>query len=226
MVQCNIKQIWHFQFRHYLKSYFAILLIETEHHMNQDQLNAKLSQISSKGLESSFALSEAALENAQKLAELNYAASKDALVNVQDSITQVLSAKDPKQVTDLISADLLQDAGTQAAAYQKKVTKVLRDSNKELNNVVESSIEQFQKGMQEWINTISANAPAGSDAFVSAMKTGYGSALQGFEQFRAVSKEALATAEKNAEQAFEAFQGQVAQVKKAATPATRGRKAA
>jgi hypothetical protein len=50
--------------------------------------------------------------------------------------------------------------------------------------------------------------------------------LQGFEQFRAVSKEALATAEKNAEQAFEAFQGQVAQVKKAATPATRGRKAA
>ena len=148
--------------------------------MNQDQLNAKLSQISSKGLESSFALSEAALENAQKLAELNYAASKDALVNVQDSITQVLSAKDPKQVTDLISADLLQDAGTQAAAYQKKVTKVLRDSNKELNNVVESSIEQFQKGMQEWINTISANAPAGSDTFVSAMKTGYDSALQGF----------------------------------------------
>jgi hypothetical protein len=80
--------------------------------------------------------------------------------------------------------------------------------------------------MQEWINTISANAPAGSDAFVSAIKTGYGSALQGFEQFRAVSKDALATAEKNAEQAFEAFQGQVAQVKKAATPATRGRKAA
>jgi hypothetical protein len=80
--------------------------------------------------------------------------------------------------------------------------------------------------MQEWINTISANAPAGSDAFVSAIKTGYGSALQGFEQLRAVSKDALATAEKNAEQAFEAFQGQVAQVKKAATPATRGRKAA
>jgi hypothetical protein len=50
--------------------------------------------------------------------------------------------------------------------------------------------------------------------------------LQGFEQFRAASKDALATAEKNAEQAFEAFQGQVAQVKKASTPATRGRKAA
>ena len=194
--------------------------------MNQEQITAKLSQINSKGLESTFALSEAALENAQKLAELNYAASKDALVNVQDGITQVLSAKDPKQVTDLISADLLQDVGTQAAAYQKKVTKVLRDSNKELSNVVESSIEQFHNGVQEWINTLAANAPAGSDAFVSAMKTGYNSALQGFEQFRAVSKEALVTAEKTAEQALETFQGQVAQVKKVATPATRSRKAA
>ena len=49
--------------------------------MNQDQITAKLSQINSKGLEATFSLSEAALENAQKLAELNYAASKDALVN-------------------------------------------------------------------------------------------------------------------------------------------------
>lgn len=194
--------------------------------MNQEQITAKLSQINSKGLESTFALSEAALENAQKLAELHYAASKDALVNVQDGITQVLTAKDPKQVTDLISVDLLQDLGTQAAAYQKKVTKVLRDSNKELSNVLESSMEQFQNGMHEWINTLSANAPAGSDAVVSAMKTTYNSALQGFEQFRAVSKEALVTAEKTAEQAMETLQGQVAQVKKAATPAARSRKTA
>ena len=43
--------------------------------MNQDQITAQLSQINSKGLEASFSLSEAALENAQKLAELNYAAS-------------------------------------------------------------------------------------------------------------------------------------------------------
>ena len=49
--------------------------------MNQEQITAKLSQIQSKGLESTFSLSEAALENAEKLAALNYAASKEALVN-------------------------------------------------------------------------------------------------------------------------------------------------
>ena len=194
--------------------------------MNQEQITAKLSQINSKGLESSFSLSEAALENAQKLAELNYAASKDALVNVQDGIQQVLTAKDPKQVAELLSADAMQVAGSQAAAYQKKVSKVLRDSNKEFANVVDASIDQMQDGFQEWINTVTANAPAGSDAFVSSFKTVYGSALQSFEQFRAASKEALATAEKTADQAIDAVQGQMAQVKKAATPTSRSRKSA
>ena len=194
--------------------------------MNQDQITAKLSQINSKGLEASFSLSEAALENTQKLAELNYAASKDALVNVQDGIQQVLTAKDPKQVTELLSAESLQAAGNQAAAYQKKVSKVLRDGNKEFANVVDASIDHLQNGFQDWINTVAANAPAGSDVFVSSFKTVYGSALQGFEQFRAASKEAFVTAEKTADQAIDAVQGQIAQVNKAATPASRSRKAA
>jgi len=192
--------------------------------MNQDQITAKLSQINSKGLEASFSLSEAALENAQKLAELNYAASKDALVNTQDSIQQVLTAKDPKQVTELLSAETFQAASTQALAYQKKVSKVLRDGNKEFVNVVDSSIDQLQDGLQDWINTVTTNAPAGSDVFLSSFKTVYGSALQGFEQFRAASKEAFATAEKTADQAIDAIQGQITQVKKAATPASRPRK--
>jgi len=194
--------------------------------MNQDQITAKLSQISSKGLEATFSLSEAALENAQKLAELNYAASKDALVNTQDSIQQVLTAKDPKQVTEIFTADSLQAAGNQAVAYQKKVSKVLRDSNKEFVNVVDASIDQLQDGFQDWINTVAANAPAGSDTFLSSFKTVYGSALQGFEQFRAASKEAFATAEKTADQAIETVQGQISQVKKSVTPASRSRKAA
>jgi len=194
--------------------------------MNQEQITAKLSQINSKGLETSFSLSEAALENAQKLAELNYAASKDVLVNVQDGIQQVLTAKDPKQVSEVLSADALQAAGSQAVAYQKKVTKVLRDSNKEFANVVDASIDQLQDGFQDWINTVAANAPAGSDAFVSSFKTAYGSALQGFEQFRAASKDVFTTAEKTADQAIDAIQGQIAQVKKAATPASRSRKSA
>ena len=73
----------------------------------------------------------------------------------------------------------------------------------------------------------SANAPAGSDVFVNALKSSVGSALQGFEQFQAAAKEAAAAAEQNAEQAVEAFQGLAAQAKAAAVkPATRAAKPA
>jgi phasin family protein len=194
--------------------------------MNQEQITAKLSQINSKGLEASFSLSEAALENAQKLAELSYAASKDALVNTQDGIQQLLTAKDPQQASELLNAEVFQAAGTQAAAFQKEVSKVLRDGNKELANVVDASIDQLQDGFQDWVNTVTANAPAGSDVLLSSFKTFYGSALQGFEQFRAASKEAVAKAEKTTEQAIDAIAGQIAQAKKVATPASRTRKSA
>ena len=193
--------------------------------MNQDQITAKLSQINSKGLEATFSLGEAALENAQKLAELSYAASKDALVSTQDGIQQVLTAKDPKEVTELLSIDSFQTAGDQAVAYQKKVTKVFRDSNKEFANVIEANMDEMQEGVQEWVNTVTANAPAGSDVFVSSFKTIFGSTMQSFEQFRAASKDAFISAEKSVDQAFNTVQGQVAQVKKAATPASRTRKA-
>lgn len=194
--------------------------------MNQDQITAKLSQIQSKGLESTFSLSEAALENAEKLAALNYAASKEALVNAQDNFQAVLTAKDPKQVTELMSVEALQEVSDLATDYQHKVTQVLRDSNKEFASVVDASIDEIQSSVQDWMNTLASNAPAGSDVFVSAFKTSYGSMLQGFEQFRAASKEALATAEKSADQAMDTVKGQINQVKKASTPASRGRKAA
>jgi len=193
--------------------------------MNQDQVTAKLSQIQSKNLETVFSLSETALENAQKLVELNYDASKAALQNAQENLAQVLNAKDPKQVTELLQADTLQDVGNQAIAHQRKVTKVLRESGKEFADVVEASIEQAQAGMQDWVNTLAANAPAGSDVFVSAFKTSMNSVMQGIEQFREASKDAMATVEKSADQAFEAFQGQLAQVKKTAAP-VKARKAA
>ncbi|SNX28930.1 Phasin protein [Polynucleobacter meluiroseus] len=194
--------------------------------MNQEHITATLSQINGKGLEATFTLGEVALENAQKLAELHYEASKDALVNTQESMKQVLAAKDPKQVTEMLGTDALQAAGNQVAAYQKKVTQVIRNGNKQLSQTVEANIDHMQAGLQDWVDTLTANAPTGSDAFVSSFKTVYGSVMQGYEQFRAVSKEAFVNAEKSADQAINAVQGQIAQVKKAATPATRTRKAA
>lgn len=78
----------------------------------------------------------------QKVAELNYTSSEAVLVNAQDGIQQILVAKDPRKVTELIIANALQANSKQADAYQRKVTNILRDSTKEFANVLDSGIDQ------------------------------------------------------------------------------------
>ena len=195
--------------------------------MNQEQITAKIAEIQGENLNTAFALGQKAVERTQKLVDLNFAATKAVLEEAQDNLEQVMSAKDPADLASLVQSDVLAPLSTKLAAHQRAVAKIVREGNVELAEVAEARIEQFQVGVQNWVDTLVANAPAGSDVFVNALKTSMGSALQGFEQFQAAAKEAAAVAEQNAEQAVEAFQGFANQAKVAAVkPAARAAKPA
>jgi hypothetical protein len=143
-------------------------------------------------------------------------------VEAQDGLEQALTVKDPQAFVSYVQSDALAPLGNKLAAHQRAVAKIVREGQVELAEVAEAQLEQFQEGVQNWVNTFAANAPAGSDVFVNALKTSVGTALQGFEQFQAAAKEAAAVAEANAEQAVEAIQGFAKQAKSAtAKPATR-----
>ena len=190
--------------------------------MNQDQITAKMAEIQGESLNTAFALSTKAIERAQELADLNFSATKAVIVEAQDGLEQALTVKDPQAFVSYVQSDALAPLGNKLAAHQRAVAKIVRDGQVELAEVAEAQLEQFQEGVQNWVNTFAANAPAGSDVFVNALKTSVGSALQGFEQFQAAAKEAAAVAEANAEQAVEAIQGFAKQAKSAAVkPATR-----
>jgi phasin family protein len=190
--------------------------------MNQDQITAKMAEIQGESLNTAFALSTKAIERAQELADLNFSATKAVIVEAQDGLEQALTVKDPQAFVSYVQSDALAPLGNKLAAHQRAVAKIVRDGQVELAEVAEAQLEQFQEGVQNWVNTFAANAPAGSDVFVNALKTSVGSALQGFEQFQVAAKEAAAVAEANAEQAVEAIQGFAKQAKSAAAkPATR-----
>jgi hypothetical protein len=190
--------------------------------MNQDQITAKMAEIQGESLNTAFALSTKAIERAQELADLNFTATNAVFVEAQDGLEQALTVKDPQAFVSYVQSDALAPLGNKLAAHQRAVAKIVREGQVELAEVAEAQLEQFQEGVQNWVNTFAANAPAGSDVFVNALKTSVGTALQGFEQFQAAAKEAAAVAEANAEQAVEAIQGFAKQAKSAtAKPATR-----
>jgi methyl-accepting chemotaxis protein len=98
---------------------------------------------------------------------------------------------------------------------------VIREATDEFAKLAEVSVEQMKSSMKEWLDSISANAPAGSEAFVNAMKTSLDTTLQGVDQMQATLKEVATNLEKTTEQAVETIKGQVATVKKTAAKTTR-----
>ena len=191
-----------------------------ELNMSYDQFTSQFTELNTKNLNSLFALTEKAIARSQQLAEINFDATKSLLGEAQDSIESIISAKDPQAFASLVQEGAFEEIGNKIYAQQQAVAKVVREANEEAAQLAEVGVEQFQLGLKDWVNAIAANAPAGSDAFVSALKTSVETSLQGLSQFQAAAKEAAATAEATAEQAVSAFKGQVASVKKATTKAT------
>jgi hypothetical protein len=190
--------------------------------MFQNQLNDQFSQAQTKAVENAKYLAQVAVESAQELSEINQAAAKDALVAAQEASTQLMTIKDPQQLTKLAQPEAAQEAAKYAAAYQAKVNKVMRNGNKEVAQLVDASIDDTRAEMVKFVKEATKTAPAGSEAFVSAFKTAFETSLQQFDQVRATATDAFTTFEKSVDAALANIQGQYAVAK----PAVKSRKAA
>jgi len=190
--------------------------------MFQNQLNDQMTQAQAKAVENAKFLAQVAVESAKELAEINQAAAKDALVVAQDASAQLLAIKDAQQLAKLAQPETAQEAAKYAAAYQAKVSKVVRNSNKEVAQVVDASIDDARADMVKFVKEATKTAPAGSEAFVSTLKTVFETSLQQFDQVRASATDAFANFEKSVDAAMSNFQGQYAVAK----PAAKSRKAA
>ena len=122
----------------------------------------------------------------------------------------------------LAQPEAAQEAAKYAAAYQAKVNKVVRNGNKEVAQVVDSSIDDARADLVKFVNDATKSAPAGSETYVSAFKTAFETSLQQFDQARATATDAFANFEKSVDAALANIQGQYV----AAKPAAKSRKAA
>lgn len=178
--------------------------------MFQTQLNDQIAQAQAKAVENAKHLAQVAVESAQELAEINQAAAKDALAAAQDTSSQLLAIKDPQQLTKLAQPEVAQEAVKYAAAYQAKVSKVVRNGNKEVANAVDSSIDDARDDLVKFVNEATKTAPAGAEAFVSAFKTAFDASIQQFDQVRATASDAFVNFEKSVDTALANIQGQYA----------------
>jgi phasin family protein len=106
----------------------------------------------------------------EKLTELNLRAVKSTLAENQAIASVALSTKDPQELFAL-HAKRAQAAMEEAQSYWRHVSNIMFNTQVELAASAEAQFRQRQHDTQAFVDTVANNAPAGSEAAVSALQS-------------------------------------------------------
>jgi phasin family protein len=147
-------------------------------------------------LKAGTAALEEAFKGAQKLADLNLSNTRAALDTATAHIKAILSAKDPQALTSLIT-EAATPSAEPLAAYAKDVYAIASETFAALRGVTEQRLADAQKTFAASLEAALANAPAGSEAAVSFIRSAIDTANRAYSQAVESNKTLFDIAEAN-----------------------------
>ncbi len=167
-----------------------------------------ISQAAKANIESSLnlytALSGKALESMEKLWTLNLTAAKASLDESSATTRQLLEAKDPQQFVALINAQA-KPALDKAVAYNGHLANIASGMQAEVSRAAERQFADFSRQVGQFVDEAAKNAPPGSENAVAILRTAFGNAAAGYEQFNKTAKQAVQAFETNLANAASQF---------------------
>jgi phasin family protein len=121
-----------------------------------------------------FGLTFKAFEEFQKLVELNLRVVKSTLAENQEVVGKALSAKDPQGFFALQTPL----TGEKLQSYWRQVSEIATSTQGEFTAAAEGNFKKSQHDVQMFVESLAKNAPAGSEALVSAWKSAIGTASE------------------------------------------------
>lgn len=162
-------------------------------------------------------LAAIAMENAEKLLQLNLNTAKFVFAQGMENAQAVAGVKDVQEL--LAVRTKLAESGVQSAlAYSRNLYEIASAAQAEYSAVSEDAWSTYTKGFATWVERATQAAPAGSDVAVNAIKSTVAATTAAFDQFQKATKQVVSLADASVRAA-------AASAAKAA-PAKGGRKAA
>jgi len=136
------------------------------------------------------------LENAEKFVKFNLGAARVAFAQSVEGAQAAASVKD---VQDLIALRTkLAEQGVQTAVgYSRHLYELASEAQAEYSALAEEAFGAYSKGVAEFVDKASKNAPAGSDVAVNAFKSTIAATTAAFDQFQKASKQVASIADAN-----------------------------
>jgi len=147
-------------------------------------------------LATSLALANKTFAGFEKLVELNMAAAKALMSESIEHAKSVLSAKDLQQAAAL-QTSLVTPLTEKSVAYSRHVYGIAVETGAEYTKAAEGKAAEVQKAVNQVIENVAKNAPAGSESAVAVLKSALASSQSAIESAQSAAKQALAMAESN-----------------------------
>ncbi|CAN7175322.1 phasin family protein [Paraburkholderia hospita] len=139
----------------------------------------------------------------EKLTELNLRAAKSTLAENQAIARAALSTKDP-QALFALQTQRAQAAMEEAQSYWRHVWNIVVTTQAELATSAEAQFKTRLRDTQAFVDTVASNAPAGSEAAVSALQSAVTAASEATSATIEASKKAAEQAREIAESSIDA----------------------
>ncbi|MBC8737401.1 phasin family protein [Paraburkholderia sp. UCT31] len=151
------------------------------------------------GTSALYKLFESSFKGFEKLVELNIKATKASLAENQAVATEAVTVRSPEAFFTLQSRNA-QASTEKAQAYWHHVNEIVAETRGEIVEASEKQVGEYVRQSQELLDNLFKNAPAGSEAFVSLWKTGFGAARDAgnahYENAKAAAKQAVEVIDK------------------------------
>jgi phasin family protein len=147
-------------------------------------------------METLFGLTEKAFAGVEKMVELNMAAAKAAIADSQSQAHALMNVKDVQELMAL-QAGYLQPMSEKAVAFGRHVYDIASNTSKEFGHAFEEKSAEAQKSVFGLVDSVSKNAPAGSESAMAMMKTAMSASQTAIESVQKAVKQATEAAEAN-----------------------------
>jgi len=141
-------------------------------------------------------LSSKSFAGFEKMVELNMAAAKAIMTESFEFAQTLLAAKDVQQVMAL-QTGMVAPMAEKAAAYGRHVYGIAIETSAEFTKAMEGKAAENQKAFTQAMDSMTKNAPAGTESAVAVLKSALASSQSAIESAQNTAKKALAMAESN-----------------------------
>ena len=132
----------------------------------------------------------------EKLAALNFNATKGAFEDSMNHAKALMNVKDVQEFVNVNSA-VTQPTIEKIIAWQRSVYELAAQSQAEYTRYFEAQAQEINKSAATYLDKFAKNAPAGSDVAVAAVKSALAAANSAYDSMTKAAKQATELAEAN-----------------------------